>query len=734
MSRFLQPKFRLAVSTLCVSALAAACQSKYSSPGKDPVEGTGTATGATGTGGSAAAGSGGGAVTATSSGGASTQTTSSGGTAGVAGVGGTGAGGVTSSSGGSGAGAGAAGAPDPGLALGETCSAGDDCESGQCADGVCCNEACSGVCMQCDAADSVGTCVAAASDTACGELECPPSTDCREYTADDLANNCADKGVCVTEASCTIMNDPDDATCGTTGEPGLCDGEGECVIEGKAGLGDTCAMDDDCASLYCVEGLAGGSICCDAPCDGVCEGCGSDGHCDAAPEDDDRCDIDCADDTACQMYPADPTGDRCQGFGQCVTEAAYCAPSNVDAGTNCGTNRSCDGSGECVLTCPTNAGAGRTCTSECPCGTGEGVCTANNQCDAGLACASGAGSKFGFAGNDTCLPTHCNNDVQDSGETSIDCGGECGCTVRIAWFAGSGFIEAISDDGSTIVGRTTGSSGYGYSWNEDLEMTELGSAAYGVNGDGSAIVGSDDGPVRWLGGATSASPLSTAQFSGGSGYAATSNGQVIVGTAYDSLGLGAYAFIWNNGSITWDTALRSFLDVSANGQVLLAEDLVSDYFVRTSSGDEAVVLPAGRALLDRPVLSRDGKLVAGAHVLDAASGGGDNKGYIYEVGSGEVATVFEGDGSPFVMAVANTRLMVGQIGRGGVPGIYWHPDEGYSPKLITELMVAHGFELDASTTIGGAEAMTPDGRVIVGAGGNGEAGIGKYKLMFDITP
>lgn len=708
----LQLKLRIAVSTVCIGALGGACQSTFASKGsEDPIQGGGGAAGD--------------AASATGMAGASPAATTSGGTGGNEhGV--SGATDTAADSGDSGAGgtvSGAAGAPDLGTELGASCADGKDCESGRCADGVCCNEACDGVCMRCDAHGARGTCVAAPSDPACGELECPASTECRQYGAGAMDNNCADMGACATEVVCTIVDDPLDATCGTAEAPGFCDGAGECVIEGKLGLGESCTSADDCASQHCVEGLAGGSICCDSLCDGICESCGGDGHCDAAPADDDRCEIDCPDSTACQSYPSDPPADRCQAFGQCVTEAAYCTPSNAGAGTSCGTDRSCDGSGSCVLTCPTTTGADRTCTSDCPCGTGEGVCTANNQCDSGLSCVSGAGAKFGFPGNDTCLPAHCNNDVQDSGETSIDCGGECGCTVSLEWFAGSGFIEAISDDGSTIVGWTSGSSGYGFSWNKDLEMTQLGTGAYGVNGDGSVIVGSDDLPVRWLNGSTSPTPLSNQFTVGGAANAVSANGQIIVGAAYDSLGFGNYAFVWNNGSVSWDTSLRSFYQVSADGEVMVA-DAVDGYFIRTSSRDEQVMLPAGGNMRSRPQLSRDGRFATGSYCI-----GSDCFGYLYRVGSDAEVTTFEGNGDPYPSAISNSGLIVGTIGRGGL-GRYWHPDEGYEPKLITELMVAHGFELDASTLISGAEAMTPDGRVIVGTAESQ----GKYKLMFDIDP
>jgi hypothetical protein len=44
------------------------------------------------------------------------------------------------------------------LENGSACSAGSDCVSLSCTDGVCCNEACDGTCYSCDQAGSVGTC------------------------------------------------------------------------------------------------------------------------------------------------------------------------------------------------------------------------------------------------------------------------------------------------------------------------------------------------------------------------------------------------------------------------------------------------------------------------------------------------------------------------------------------------------------------------------------------------
>src|SRR5204863_8671158 len=44
----------------------------------------------------------------------------------------------------------------------------------------------------------------------------------------------------------------------------------------------------------------------------------------------------------------------------------------------------------------------RACSTDCPCASGEGVCTLSNQCVAGSSCVAGSGKKVGRSGN-TCL-------------------------------------------------------------------------------------------------------------------------------------------------------------------------------------------------------------------------------------------------------------------------------------------------------------------------------------------
>jgi hypothetical protein len=67
------------------------------------------------------------------------------------------------------------------------------------------------------------------------------------------------------------------------------------------------------------------------------------------------------------------------------------------------------------------------------CASGEGDCDSDAQCAAGLICALNNGLKFGFPKAwDVCVPSHCSDGLQNSGETGIDCGGACGaCTACV---------------------------------------------------------------------------------------------------------------------------------------------------------------------------------------------------------------------------------------------------------------------------------------------------------------
>jgi hypothetical protein len=314
------------------------------------------------------------------------------------------------------------------------------------------------VCSVCNEPGSAGTCQKPTSDPACGTLTCPSDTECLAYQGINLENNCAGVGQCEDTANC--QRQPEDSSVSCLNGTGQCDGQGECVVPDKKGLGETCLGDDECGSVHCSARSDGTNVCCDSACNGTCQACGNDGSCSATPADDAQCGvIDCPSSTSCTTYPADVTTNRCASFGQCYTQQAKCGPTQKPPTTNCGSSRECDGSGTCQLVCPTNSGSGRTCTSDCPCSAGQGVCNSNTDCNNGLQCAANGGAKFGFNGSKSCVPTHCNNDVQDAGETAVDCGADCGCaatyeTININGQASGAYVDfnAMSGNGSKFVG------------------------------------------------------------------------------------------------------------------------------------------------------------------------------------------------------------------------------------------------------------------------------------------
>lgn len=96
--------------------------------------------------------------------------------------------------------------------------------------------------------------------------------------------------------------------------------------------------------------------------------------------------------------------------------------TTVDCGGNCGSLGPCAPAAMC--TGP--LGGDDYCTT-CPCAVGEGDCDTNSECASGLICGNDNGGKFGLSSaTDVCVPSHCQNGVQDGDETAVDCGGSCG--------------------------------------------------------------------------------------------------------------------------------------------------------------------------------------------------------------------------------------------------------------------------------------------------------------------
>lgn len=275
-----------------------------------------------------------------------------------------------------------AGACLPRSVLGGACTADDQCVTGHCADGVCCNEACTGNCFACTAAKSGvagsdGTCTAVTNGQT-GRGECGAST-CS--AAQQTSNVCNGAGGCraaatpcapfacdpsgkVCAASCTL-----DADCGVAS---YC-AAGSCAPRVKQG--EACTASNQCPTGgTCVDG-----VCCETKCDGQCQGCAEAGHFGT-----------------CLAVKGNPRGARsaCAGsgsacFGACDgTNLAACAyPS---AGTSCGAGCAdaklsvCDGAGSCLTA---SACAGNlTCENATTC---RGSCAVDGDCVKGFVCQSG---------------------------------------------------------------------------------------------------------------------------------------------------------------------------------------------------------------------------------------------------------------------------------------------------------------------------------------------------------
>jgi len=144
-----------------------------------------------------------------------------------------------------------------GAAEGQPCTSANQCKSGYCFDGVCCQTDCSGVCLTCASADAVGTCVAA-----------DPGTDPRNECPDHGIASCGRDGACSGAGSCLLY--PAGMTCrsqtctgATLTQASRCDGQGACVP--ASGLPCTpfaCGTDGTCLTTCTTDAqCSSGNVC-----------------------------------------------------------------------------------------------------------------------------------------------------------------------------------------------------------------------------------------------------------------------------------------------------------------------------------------------------------------------------------------------------------------------------------------------------------------------------------------
>jgi len=410
----------------------------------------------------------------------------------------------------------------PKAQIGQACQAGTDCASSFCADGVCCKTACTGTCVTCSAAGSVGTCIPADVGTdphndcadqgkaSCGtDGVCDGTGACEKYVAGvacqsagctgsmlAFAGRCDGLGTCDAPASqqCAPY------VCGTGGQcKTTCSSDADCTtgtfcVSGSCGLkppGASCGADGDCKSTHCAQG-----VCCGTTCTGNCQSCaiaGSAGTCINVPAGQDPL-SQCADQTAascktngfcdglgaCQLYPAstvcgtnscasgvEAVAGKCDGAGTCQTGTtqacnAYVCDSTGVCKTTCTASTDCATGYFCIGGSCTKKAGGATCSADSDCGTGhcaQGVC-----CN--TACTGTCMSCALTATNGTCTAIAAGadplNQCTDVGSTN-PCGtnGSCNGAGACQFYpAGTTCGAAASCTGSTLTqGRTCDGAG-----------------------------------------------------------------------------------------------------------------------------------------------------------------------------------------------------------------------------------------------------------------------------------
>ncbi len=317
--------------------------------------------------------------------------------------------------------------------LGQTCAAGDQCQTSFCVDGVCCENACTGRCSFCASPSSRGTCApvrAGAPDPRAAAGVNDPALVC----LDEGVASCGDNGRCDGRGACqgyengatcraarceaggnaetgasVCMNGgcraPSSVSCapfrGCTGTRCItrCTADNQCASGffclggtcGKRPNGGLCSRDGDCVSGTCAQGR-----CCASECDAPCMACnvaGSLGTCAplTAGTEDDAC--------------GDARCSACDGNGGCARTPGTVCQNSCGPGDGATVTHLCNAAGACLPGQPVACLPGQRCRmGACACPGGQLVCGAacvdiradaqhcggcNRACPAGGACRDG---------------------------------------------------------------------------------------------------------------------------------------------------------------------------------------------------------------------------------------------------------------------------------------------------------------------------------------------------------
>jgi len=146
--------------------------------------------------------------------------------------------------------------------IGTACVSGTECNSGFCAQGFCCNTACTGTCTSCALTGTVGTCTAVAAGT-------DPLNQC----TDAGAASCGTDGTCNGNGACRLYASgtqcvAQSCTGSTLGATQTCDGAGVCkaattssctpYVCGTGACKTTCTSNADCLAPNVCTGTTCG--------------------------------------------------------------------------------------------------------------------------------------------------------------------------------------------------------------------------------------------------------------------------------------------------------------------------------------------------------------------------------------------------------------------------------------------------------------------------------------------
>lgn len=419
------------------------------------------------------------------------------------------------------------------LPNGSACVQANECASGSCVDGVCCESACSGTCQACSAAKKGsgvdGTCgpVKAGTDpndscqdlgaSSCGTNGvCDGAGACQLYTSGTSCGNASCSGNSAIQPKCngtgTCVTPPTGTDCGlyacsagTCKQP--CAGDGDCVTgnfcqsgtcKAKQANGATCTAASQCTSGFCADG-----VCCDTACGGTCQACsaakkgsGANGTCGPVKVGTDP-NNQCADQGASSCG----TNGMCDGAGACQL---YASGTTCGAAVCSGTQAKqpvCNGSGTCQTPAtgtecaPYACSAGackQPCSTDNDCATGNfcqtGVCKPKQA--AGTACTTGNQCALGFCVDGVCCDSACGGTCQACSAVKKGSGtdGMCG-PVK----AGTDPNNQCADQGVASCGQNGMCNGAGacqvYASGTPCGGTCSGNSAEGkvCNGSGSCV-------------------------------------------------------------------------------------------------------------------------------------------------------------------------------------------------------------------------------------------------------